>query len=1374
MKGERILRKAFFIVLTTVLLVIGAPNLATTSKAGGAEYGIWIGNEQFTEDNTKIYDYRGSDIFKPGYAEYNDATKTITFVDFQGTKDLYEKSTNKYQVYSTSTDTIHIAGYAKLLNDTSYSAISYVFGNIVINEGADIELSSHDYTLDCQDLLVEGKLTAKANVDNLRSAIYCNDLMVTKDGEINASITGDGWLKAILSYGSVNIYGTVNATVNVTSSTYTDEESTAICCNLATGKIVLEPGCKVTANANGSKGVGIGANSKIEINNSDIHAAGTTYAIHSKDSTISLDEVYIKSPATAKLKGDYKYFVDQEGDAVLDITIKYVKFYDLWVGSTRVNDENQNDIPGIKDGSAKYDPTTKTLTFEGDVTGVTGVTPGQSAIIESLDDLTIKGNAELNNISATYGIYQEVNTTLTIDGDLNINIYFYGIYCKSPSKLIINGQVEAYSTVNTVYSKYITINKGAVLMSSINNNGGNAVCCEQLTVNGGEMEASASGDGCTAVDGSIDIQSGTVNIVASGDKTTAIESDSFYSYGGTLSVEVKNNTASNYYAVNANNIFVKNGNFTVTSSCGGVSSNYGVEISGGNTEISANNAAGLYISSGAYEQSAGTLKVEGKNYYGLYLNQKISIDGGTLIAKGDEGALISYKKDGIELKGDTAITYPYGGEIYRDYSSNPYTIIETSDGKIAKSVTIEGIEKYPVYVGEIQVTSANKDKIPLNMGGNDFATYDPETSTLEFPDNTNGVMGEAPNSSLIYANTNLTIKCNGKMTLYNTSISNAVYVENGDLTLDGEFAFLSYDITLLVDKNLNIYNDSTVNAVSTDGTTISCNNLYLYGALTAVSQTTGYNAIEACENIVFDCKALTVQSAGPMGVYADDKIDIINGLIESKADEYAFYAAAGITIADDMIVTTPEYFTMESDNKYICNSDNTSAKTVTMQPAKKYNVIFDFGGDGSSIMVQEVIAGKTAVKPEDPESQCRDFAGWYTDPSFAEEYDFTTPITDDTVIFGLWKVHHKNIEEVFGLKPTCTTDGFEHHYECKDCGAYFFDEFGNDEIISYDIIVHQALGHDYDVVYAWSEDGRTCIASGECKNCSDKISETVKFVEDSADSKITAAVKTPATTTTKGVTTYTAKFDNPVFEQQTKDVEDIPVISGETPDATPTPTLAPTPTPSGKFSSEAISPEKTVKIEDIENTILSIKDEKDVAGSTFTMLKAKAAPKSNKSIKLTWSKVPGAEKYMIFSNKCGKKNKYKYIATVSGTSYTAKKLKKGTYYKFTIVAVKGDDALAVSKTLHVTTNGGKKSNNTKVKLSKTKLSLGVGKSKTIKATLKSKKKVSIHRKVAWESDNLNVATVNSKGKITAVGKGTCYVYAYAQNGVAAKVKVTVK
>ena len=109
-----------------------------------------------------------------------------------------------------------------------------------------------------------------------------------------------------------------------------------------------------------------------------------------------------------------------------------------------------------------------------------------------------------------------------------------------------------------------------------------------------------------------------------------------------------------------------------------------------------------------------------------------------------------------------------------------------------------------------------------------------------------------------------------------------------------------------------------------------------------------------------------------------------------------------------------------------------------------------------------------------------------------------------------------------------------------------------------------------------------------------------------------------------------------------------------------------------------------------------------------------------------------------------------------------------------VVAVRGDKALAVSKAVHVVTNGGKSENYTKVKLSKSKLTLKVDKSKKIKATLKhGKKKVVVHRKTSWESDNLAVATVKN-GKITAVGKGSCYIYAYSQNGLSAKVKVTVK
>ena len=62
-----------------------------------------------------------------------------------------------------------------------------------------------------------------------------------------------------------------------------------------------------------------------------------------------------------------------------------------------------------------------------------------------------------------------------------------------------------------------------------------------------------------------------------------------------------------------------------------------------------------------------------------------------------------------------------------------------------------------------------------------------------------------------------------------------------------------------------------------------------------------------------------------------------------------------------------------------------------------------------------------------------------------------------------------------------------------------------------------------------------------------------------------------------------------------------------------------------------------------------------------------------------------------------------------------------------------------------------------------------------KAVAASKKlKVKKHRAIQYESANPKVATVNKKGVITGKKKGTCYVYAYSQSGVAAKIKVTVK
>ena len=76
------------------------------------------------------------------------------------------------------------------------------------------------------------------------------------------------------------------------------------------------------------------------------------------------------------------------------------------------------------------------------------------------------------------------------------------------------------------------------------------------------------------------------------------------------------------------------------------------------------------------------------------------------------------------------------------------------------------------------------------------------------------------------------------------------------------------------------------------------------------------------------------------------------------------------------------------------------------------------------------------------------------------------------------------------------------------------------------------------------------------------------------------------------------------------------------------------------------------------------------------------------------------------------------------------------------------------------------------------LSLKKGKTATIKATIvKKNNKLPLFghtAKFRYDTSNKKVATVSKDGKITAKGKGTCYVYIYAVNGCAKKVKVTVK
>ena len=368
--------------------------------------------------------------------------------------------------------------------------------------------------------------------------------------------------------------------------------------------------------------------------------------------------------------------------------------------------------------------------------------------------------------------------------------------------------------------------------------------------------------------------------------------------------------------------------------------------------------------------------------------------------------------------------------------------------------------------------------------------------------------------------------------------------------------------------------------------------------------------------------------------------------------------------------------------------------------------------------------------------------------SCGDSYTETIPATGDSVEP---ECKHANTEVRDAKEATCTEAGYTGDTCCKDC----------DEKTATGTTI-AALGHNYTNEVTkeptTTEDG---VRTYNCTRCEDSYTEVIpKLPTEDHEHSYTAQVTKEPTATEPGVRTYTCSCGDSYTET-------IPA-TGENGSDQP-------------GSGQTGSGQKEQVAE--ETQILSQENDNDIQGSTFGKLSLKMSKVTKTSIKLKWKKVKGAEGYIVYGAKCNSKGKiYKMekLNDTTKTSFTHKKLKKGTYYKYVVRAYKVVDGVkttvSTSKTLYITTSGGKYANYTSVKVPKTKVTIKKGKKYTIKAkaVLKKGKKSKTHRKLCYESSNTNIATVTSKGVIKAKKKGTCYVYVYAQNGVYKKIKVTVK
>ena len=208
---------------------------------------------------------------------------------------------------------------------------------------------------------------------------------------------------------------------------------------------------------------------------------------------------------------------------------------------------------------------------------------------------------------------------------------------------------------------------------------------------------------------------------------------------------------------------------------------------------------------------------------------------------------------------------------------------------------------------------------------------------------------------------------------------------------------------------------------------------------------------------------------------------------------------------------------------------------------------------------------------------------------------------------------------------------------------------------------------------------------------------------------------------------------------------------------------------------------------------VKVADEPSTDATTgYGRLKARSVTQTNNSIKVEWTRVEGADGYIIYGNRCngnGKTYKYQKLTTITNGKtrfWTQTGLKKGTYYKYIVKAYKVVNGKKVitdtSVSVHAVTTGGKYGVAKSVSVTKIgnkkntlKVTLKTGKTAQITAKeVKKDKPIKHHRNLCYETSNSKVATVTPDGMLTATGKGTCTVWVYAQNGVYRAITVTVK
>ncbi|MCR5203655.1 MAG: hypothetical protein K6E47_01240 [Lachnospiraceae bacterium] len=362
---------------------------------------------------------------------------------------------------------------------------------------------------------------------------------------------------------------------------------------------------------------------------------------------------------------------------------------------------------------------------------------------------------------------------------------------------------------------------------------------------------------------------------------------------------------------------------------------YGIIVKGVLTlegNITAYGKTAVYSGRGIYVNS-GVVKAVGADHGIVSLRGGIIFNGGWVEASGHEEA-VRYFGDEYNIIYNNGMT-PYYLEDNGDYEI-AYLYSDAEGGYIedrgaaSQDVIISSVipEYYDVWIGDVQVTSGNKNRIEGKDGG--YVSYDPAKKTLTFYD-FNGVnfkLDESYKGYAVYSYDDLTIK--GSAVILDRSF-NVGIGSKGKLTVEGNFSITTFSRGLYSNTGIVILGEDT--GIYTD---IICEEggcIYSEGTIEiedgmvtcfsdGVDFPTGIYAdnkliisggdidiyIEYGDGIYgndIEIKGGNIIAEGKNGIRSLGNISITGGDIELQGEYGAIEAYGELIISEDMIIAEP-------------------------------------------------------------------------------------------------------------------------------------------------------------------------------------------------------------------------------------------------------------------------------------------------------------------------------------------------------------------------------------------------------------------------------------------------------------------------------------